>query len=275
MDLGLHGQVVFVAGSSAGIGLAISEAFAREGARVAVSGRHADALVHARQSLAAVSSRDSVMTVQGDLTEEATIRRALEQVIETWGRIDAVVANIGSGSVRNGWDISAAEWQAVLQTNLIGGMLLAQAALPHLMKRPGSSLTFISSIAGLEAITAPLTYGAAKAALQSAVKTLSRLGGMHGVRVNVVAPGNILFPGSSWARKRTQHPDEVDGYLRTEVPLQRFGRPDEIADAVVFLASARASFITGACLVVDGGQTRSMLSGSYEGLMVHADHPAS
>jgi 3-oxoacyl-[acyl-carrier protein] reductase len=90
------------------------------------------------------------------------------------------------------------------------------------------------------------------------MKSLSRLAGRDGVRINAVAPGNVLFPGGSWERKLAERREFFEQYVRTEVPLQRFGRAEEIADAVVFLASERASFVTGACLVVDGGQTRSL-----------------
>ncbi len=256
MDLGLDGKVAFIAGSSRGIGLAIAHAFLREGARVVVSGRRTEALQAARKALDESARNSQVLAVQGDLTDPASIRRAIEDTVNTCGGIDAVVANIGSGTARGGWDLGLEDWQSVLNTNLIGGMMLAGAALPHLMKRDGSSLTFISSIAGCEAINAPLTYSAAKAALQSAVKSLARLVGARGVRVNAVAPGNIQFPGGTWDRKLAERPSEVESYIRAEVPLQRFGRPEDIADAVVFVASQRASFITGACLVVDGGQTR-------------------
>lgn len=167
------------------------------------------------------------------------------------------MANVGSGTGRGGWELSPEDWQSALRVNLLGGMTLASAALPHLMSRGRGSLIFISSIAGCEAINAPVPYSAAKAAVQSAAKSLSRLMGPHGVRVNTVAPGNVLFPGGAWERKLAERREFFEESIRTEVPLRRFGTPDEIADAVVFLASERASFITGACLVVDGGQTRS------------------
>jgi len=139
----------------------------------------------------------------------------------------------------------------------LGSMALASTVLPHLIARGAGSLTFTSSIVGCEAINAPITYSATKAAVQGAMKSLSRLVGPQGVRVNAVAPGNVLFPGGSWERKLAERREFFEQYIQSEVPLQRFGRPEEIANAVVFLASERASFITGACLVVDGGQTRS------------------
>jgi len=256
MNLGLQNKIAFVAGSSRGIGLAIAHAFLREGAKVAISGRHAEPLAEAKALLSAEADSQCILSVQGDMTDEIQIQSALAKTANTFGGIDVVVANVGSGTARGGWQLTADDWQAVLNTNLLGSMTLASAAMPYLLARKGN-LIFISSIAGLEAINAPVTYSAAKTALQSAMKSLSRLVGPQGVRVNTVAPGNILFPGGSWERKLQERREFFEQYIHSEVPLQRFGKPEEIADAVVFLASERASFITGTCLVIDGGQTRS------------------
>jgi 3-oxoacyl-[acyl-carrier protein] reductase len=257
MKLELRDQVAFIAGSSRGIGLAMARAFLKEGARVGISGRDPGSLEEARAWLAAEAGADQVIAVCGDLTREADLDQALNRVEETFGGLDAVVANVGSGTARPGWDLGLDDWQAALDLNLLGSMALASKVMPRLIARGGGSITFVSSIAGVEAISAPLGYSAAKAALLSAMKGLSRLAGPQGVRVNAVAPGNVLFPGGSWERKLKERRDFFEAYIRTEVPLQRCARPEEIADAVVFLASERASFITGACLVVDGGQTRS------------------
>jgi 3-oxoacyl-[acyl-carrier protein] reductase len=257
MDLGLHDKVAFIAGSSRGIGLAIARAFLREGAKAVITGRNTAPLEEAKSLLVTESGVQRVLSIQGDMTDPADIQPALAETVAAFGGIDAVVANVGSGTARDGWELTLDDWQSVLNINLLGSMALASAALPHLIARGGGTLTFISSIVGCEAINAPMTYSAAKAAIQSAMKSLSRLVGPHGVRVNAVAPGNVLFPGGSWERRLAEQREFFEQYIRSEVPMQRFGRPEEIADAVVFLASERASFITGACLVVDGGQTRS------------------
>jgi len=259
MDLGLRDKVAFIAGSSRGIGLAIARAFLREGAKVVITGRYIESLEVVTKSLIAERGGDCVLSLSGDMTDPQHIRHAIDRTISVFGCIDAVVANIGSGTARGGWDINLNDWQSIINVNLLGSMALASAALHHMIARGGGSFTFISSIAGCEAINAPVTYSAAKAAVQSAMKSLSRLVGPHGVRVNSVAPGNILFPGGTWERKLVECRESFEQYIKSEVPLQRFGRPEEIADAVIFLASERASFITGACLVVDGGQTRSFI----------------
>ncbi|MBI1870524.1 MAG: SDR family oxidoreductase [Chlamydiae bacterium] len=255
MDLGLKNKVVLIAGSSRGIGLAIAEAFLEEEAQVILTGRDEKNVKNAESFLVKKGRSHRVASFCADMTLEAEIHRVLQNTCEKFGRIDIAIANIGSGVGKSGWDLSRDEWQQMLNVNLLGGMAFAKSALPHLIQSRGN-LIFISSIAGNEAIPAPIPYSAAKAALHSAMKNLSRMVGSQGVRVNAVSPGNILFPGGTWEAKLAERKDFFEQYINTEVPLQRFGRAEEIADAVTFLASERASFITGACLVVDGGQTR-------------------
>ena len=255
MDLELADRAVFVAGSSRGIGFAVAEAFLDEGARVIISGRDRESLERAAGVLGK-GRADRLFAVDSDLSDERGIDRALDAARAAFGKLDVVVANVGDGRATSGWEVERGEWQAVLERNLLGGMDLARLAMPDLIERRGS-LVMISSIAGTEAIGAPIAYGAAKAALNSAVASLARSVGPLGVRVNAVVPGNVLFPGGSWQSKIEQRPDFWRDYIQREVPLGRFGRPREIAQAVLFLASEKASFITGAALVVDGGQTRS------------------
>ena len=257
MDLELKDKVVLVSGSSRGIGFAIARAFLQEGAMVVITGRNEESLGHARDTLLGQTSPERVFAIHADMTDPAEIRSTLGQIMTRFESLHAVVANVGTGAGKMGWDLTPDEWQAGLQKNLVGNMTLATAALPYLVSRGGGSVTFVSSIVGFEAVNAPLPYSAAKSAIHIVVKNLARMLGGSGVRVNVVAPGNVLFPGGSWEKKLIDNRDIVEQYIKSEVPARRFGRPEEIADAVVFLASERASFITGSCLVVDGGQSRS------------------
>lgn len=257
MDLELTDKVAFVAGASRGIGRAIAEGFLREGARVALTARGADDLEAARGAFADAYGADRVHAIAGDQTSESEVARAFAEAEDRLGPVDAVVANVGTGRSVPGHDVVAEEWRRMMDINFVGSMAVAREALARLTDRGSGSLTFVSSIAGVESIPAPVTYSAAKAALISAMKNFARLVGDRGVRVNAVAPGNIYFEGGTWDRLLSERRAHFEAYIAAEVAMQRLGRPEEIADAVVFMASARASFMTGSTLVVDGGQTRA------------------
>jgi 3-oxoacyl-[acyl-carrier protein] reductase len=258
MDLNLSEKVAFVAGSSRGIGYAIARAFLVEGARAVVTGRQAEPLNRAAAILDGEFGHERVLAYCGDLTRDEQIAESLAQTLARWGKIDCLIANIGTGIGKPGWQLSQSDWDITFEINFWSSIRLVQAALPTLVRAGSGSVTFIGSIVGLESTPAPLSYSAAKAALANYSKNLARQMGQHGIRVNYVAPGNVLFPGGSWEQKLAQEPERLRHYIETEVPLRRFGTPEEIADLVVFLSSDRAAFITGACVVADGGQTRGM-----------------
>jgi 3-oxoacyl-[acyl-carrier protein] reductase len=182
----------------------------------------------------------------------------LDAIQDRWGRLDCVVANIGTGRGLGGWDLQEADWEGLLDANLASSYRLVQNVLPAMTSARHGSIVLVASIVGLESSTAPLPYGAAKAALINYGKNLARQAGPFNVRVNSVAPGNVLFPGGSWERHLEERRDEVLEQIEREGPLRRFAKPEEIADLIVFLSSDRASFVTGACVVADGGQTRSV-----------------
>lgn len=258
MDLQLGDAVVLVAGSSRGIGLATASAFLAEGCRTIITGRDSDGLAMAREALEGESDPERLMAFEGDLSDPAVIDALLASIDERWGRLDCLVANIGSGRGPVGWDLQEADWHRLTEENLSSSYRLVQKVLPSMIKSQRGSIVLVASIAGLESTPAPLPYSAAKAALVSYGKNLARQVGQFNVRVNSVAPGNVLFPGGSWERHLAERRDEVQHQIESEVPLRRFGQPQEIADLIVFLSSDRAAFITGSCVVVDGGQMRSM-----------------
>lgn len=257
MDLSLKNKHVFIAGGSRGIGLGIAEALLAEGAKVSLTARGAEALEETRASLAARYGEDRLFALAGDMRETATVENALQRAIAALGPLHAAVANVGLHPCPPGPDVPDADWDAGLMQNLTSAYRLARAALRELKGGPGGGLLFISSIAGLGALGTPLTYGTSKAAMNHLAQELAKLAGPAHVRVNVICPGNIIFPGGDWeARSTGERADAWRRWIKREVPLQRFGKPEEIGAAAAFLLSDKASFITGAVIPVDGGQTR-------------------
>jgi 3-oxoacyl-[acyl-carrier protein] reductase len=254
MDLQLTDRVAYVAGSSRGIGKAIACALLQEGCRVCITGRDDSLVSEAVRDLRAEFG-DKIFGTAGDMTDPAVIEAGFSSVNRTWGRLDILVANLGSGSGNSGWQQEQQEWERLFQENFFGSVRLAQAAIPYLQSR-GGSILFIGSIVGVEATPAPLPYSAAKAALVNYSKNLSRAVAQYGIRVNCLAPGNVLFPGSSWERKLNERKDEVERMIATEVPQRRFGTVAEVAQFAAYLVSPQSQFATGGCFIMDGGQTR-------------------
>ena len=261
MDLGLQDKVVFIAGASRGIGYGMAEAFLKEGAKVAITGRTEASLDDAQKSLSAHAPAGRLLSIAGDMTRSDAIAGALDATISTLGPLHTVIANVGLGRAPLGFDVSDEDWEFDIRQNLTGAMSLAREALTRVLKsdpaqRDGANLIFISSIAGVDAMGTSLPYAATKAALNHVTKAMAKSVGKEGVRVNAIAPGNILFEGGVWDRNTKERPDAWSRWIKREVALRRFGKVEEIADAALWLASPRASFVTGAVIVVDGGQVR-------------------
>lgn len=257
MDLGLQDKVIVVAGASRGIGLGIVDACMAEGAKLAIAARGEAALEEQRARLAAQYGDDRVWAMAGDLRESATIDALIAGAEANLGPVWGGVANVGLHPCPPGYEVDDATWDAGIGQNLDSAFKFARAAMRMMVPRKAGSVLMISSIAGLGALGTPVTYGTAKAAMNHLAKELARVGGKDGVRVNAIAPGNIIFPGGDWEERANGERGEAWwSWIRREVPLRRFGTPEEIGATAAFLLSERASFITGAIVPVDGGQTR-------------------
>ncbi len=253
MDLGLKDRVALVTGASRGIGLGIVRALAAEGCRVALNARGQEALAAAANTIAAETSVHTA-----DVRSQSQAKTLIADVVRRWGALDIVVCNVGSGASVPPGQETEAEWHRVLDLNLMTATNTVAAARPELAKHSGDrAILCVSSICGLAALGAPVTYSAAKAALNATVRGLARPLAAEGIRINALAPGNILFEGGTWARKLAEAPKAVAAMLARDVPVQRLGTVEEIADIAVFLVSSKASFITGTVVVADGGQLRS------------------
>src|SRR5690554_2119844 len=262
MKLELEGKHVFIAGASRGIGFGMARAFAGEGAKVTLAARGEKSLDEARQKLLAEGVKaENLFTVAGDMTASDVVSAALDAAEASLGPLHCAVANVGLSKAPLGFDVTDEDWDADMKQNFFGSVWLAREAARRILKRPAetrqhASLILISSIAGVDAMGTSLTYAASKAGINHFTRQLAKFVGKEGLRVNAIAPGNILFEGGVWDKNTKERPEAWDRWIKREVALRRFGTVEEIADAALFLASPRASFITGEVLVVDGGQLR-------------------
>jgi len=256
MDLGLQGKVAVITGGSRGIGRAIALGLAAEGCRVAIAARGEDALERVAEEIRTTGGE--ALAVPGDLTLPGSAERLVKRAVETFGRLDIVINNLGGSAPANKpfMETEPKDWRAVVALNLYPAVEVSRLAVPHLRAAGGGCIIIISSIYGREA-GGYAGYNAVKAALNSLSKSLSRELARENIRVNAVAPGSILFPGGSWDRRRQADPEGIAAFVERELPFGRFGTPEEVANVVVFLCSEKASWVSGACIPVDGSQGRS------------------
>jgi 3-oxoacyl-[acyl-carrier protein] reductase len=255
VNLELNEKVALVSGGSRGIGRAIVRGLAAEGCRVVTAARGREDLERmVAESNATLLPPGRVSGVVADVTTPEGVA-ALVAAGAALGRIDIVVNNVGGSAARDFQSADEADFRSIFERNFFPALRLSQAALPHL-RVAGGVVVMITSIWGREAGGGP-SYNAAKAAEISLAKAMARDLARERIRVVSVAPGSVLFPGGGWARRQKADPEGIAAFVEREIPGGRFGTPEEIADVVTFLCSARASWVTGACLPVDGGQSRA------------------
>jgi 3-oxoacyl-[acyl-carrier protein] reductase len=252
VDLGLTGRVAAITGASRGIGFAIARSLLAEGCRLAICARDQHGLESAAASLGS-----GVFTKTADVTKPGDVEAFIEAAAKHFGRLDILVSNAGGGGGGN-LEAPDAEFENTFNLNVLSGLRAARAAAPLMRKAGQGRIIFIASVYGRESGGRP-GYNIAKAAEISLAKALARELAPDNILVNSVAPGSILFPGGSWARRQEADPQGIAAFIESDMPLGRFGRPEEVASVVTFLASDCASLVTGACWAVDGGQSRSLI----------------
>ena len=255
MDLGLRGRVAIVTGSSRGIGRAIASSLADEGARLVLNARGAETLQAVAEDLTARGT--DVLAVAADVTTTDGCQEIFDRTLERFGQVDILVNNAGGGAAAS-IQAPESEWQDAIDLTFWSALRLTRLVVPVMQRQRRGAIIMIASIYGRE-LGGRLGYQVVKSAEISLAKGLARELAPDNIRVLSVAPGSILFPGGGWWRRQQEDPEAMAEFVRRDMPLGRFGAPEEVADVVTFLCSERASLVTGASVPVDGCQGRSLI----------------
>jgi 3-oxoacyl-[acyl-carrier protein] reductase len=258
MDLNLTDKVAIVTGSSRGLGLASAAALAEEGCRVTICARGEARLAEAATGLRAAGADGRVLAVTADLASPSGVEHVVARTVEHFGGLDILVNNVGVARGGTLTETSDDEWQEAIDQTLFPAIRASRLAVPHMRRRGGGAIVIIASIWGRES-GGRMTYNAVKAAEISLAKSLAQQLARDNIRVNSVAPGSISFPGGTWHRRQQEDPAGMAEFVGRELPFGRFGRSEEVGAVVAFLASPRASWISGASVPVDGCQSRSQI----------------
>ena len=256
MELGLTGKVAMITGASRGIGKTIALGMAAEGCRLSLCARGREDLDETVGELRAGGAE--VLGSCLDVTDANAARRWFDETRDRYRGVDVLVNNVGGSRPGGNLSASSDDWQRGFSLNFFSALDLCRLVVPAMQECRRGCVINIASIYGRE-WGGPMTYNAAKAAMISLSKEMARELAPQGIRVNSVAPGSILFPGGSWDRRQKENPEDIAAFVERELPAGRFGTPQEVADVVVFLASDRANWISGACINVDGCQSRSLI----------------
>ena len=267
MDLMLRNKSVLITGASRGIGLAAATSFAAEGARVAINARGADDLKSAAAMIKAATGSEALV-IPADLADPGALAGVVDAVVRKWGSIDILINNAGMGLYKAFLECSEDDLLKIFQLNFFSAYRLCQLVVPHMIENGGGSIVNVGGISGMQALKSPLFSTASapsKAALFNFTKSLAAELGRKNIRVNIVMPGLTLTPRFQ-EKLRLASGGDPEKY---EAEMQRWGKdillakrpwakPEQIGDVIVFLASDRAGYMTGATVVVDGGIVRAL-----------------
>jgi 3-oxoacyl-[acyl-carrier protein] reductase len=258
MDLGLRDKVAIITGGSRGLGRSMALQFAEEGCRLVICARQEAALQAAAREIQNKGAETLALAL--DITQPDHAQKLVDETLARFGRIDILVNNAG-GNRRGAFaERTDAEWEEVLALNLTAHVRVSRAVIPHLRAQKSGAIIFISSVFGRESGGEGLAiYNTTKAGVISLAKIMAVELAKDNIRVNSIAPGSIRFPGGSWDKRCLQDPQGMAEFVKREIPMGRFGTAEEVANVVAFLASERASWVSGACITVDGCQSRSLI----------------
>jgi 3-oxoacyl-[acyl-carrier protein] reductase len=233
MDLGLKNKVAIVTGSSRGIGRSIALGRADEGCKLVICARSEEALQETAQEIRGTGVE--VVAVTADVVDENGAERIVDHTLRSFKRIDVLVNNVGGSVWKPFVEHTDEDWKTVIDMNLFAAIRMSRLAVLVMEKQGNGSIVMISSIWGRE-VGGPSSYNATKAAIIGLSKNLAKELAPKGIRVNTVAPGSILFPGGGWDRRQKEDPEGMAAFVKQAMPLGRFGKPEEVANMVVFLS---------------------------------------
>jgi len=252
MNLNLSNKTFIISGSSKGLGLKMAETLLSEGANVVINGRRKN-LIKKQFDILNLKFKSKVAFINGDIRKNYVLKKMKHFVKRKWSRLDGIVANAGISKAKKNNFSSEKDFFWHQKYNFLTAFNFVNYFLEDIKKTQGS-IIFISSIASLKDVGAPLGFVSGKLSINFYSKFLANKLARYNVNVNNIIPGNIYFKGGNWDKKMKKNPKKIKKMIKDKVPLGRFGKPEEIANLVAFLLSSKSSFITGAEIIIDGGQ---------------------